>query len=159
MTQNNDSNAFSTTASDWQDMDWQAPHPFIWQHVVTADELDFLNHVNNKSYLVWMEQVAWKHSQSVGINHDTQKRLNRIMAVYENCMQYKASCYLGDELLIGTWVGEQKGYCLRTRNFQIIRPRDGKTVFTAQATYVCIDLKKHKPKPIPKAFIEPYQAR
>ncbi|WP_373019649.1 acyl-CoA thioesterase [Thiomicrorhabdus sp.] len=157
MTQNNDSTPLSTSSPDWQAFDWQAPDPFIHKHVVSEEELDFLNHVNNKSYVAWMEQVAWMHSLAVGINHDTQKRLNRIMAVYENCMQYKASCYLGDELLIGTWVGEQKGCCLRTRNFQIIRPRDGKTVFTAQATYVCIDLINHKPKPIPKEFIEPYR--
>ncbi|MEA3405114.1 MAG: acyl-CoA thioesterase [Pseudomonadota bacterium] len=136
---------------------WSHPNPFIYQHTVTQDELDFLGHVNNKTYLAWMEQVAWEHSKSVGITHDTQKQLNRIMAVYENTMKYHASCYLGDELLVGAWIGEQKGCCLRERHFQIIRKSDQKTVFTATVTYVCIDLTRHKPKPIPKAFIDPYR--
>ncbi|MDX1351909.1 MAG: acyl-CoA thioesterase [Thiomicrorhabdus sp.] len=138
-------------------LNWQYPDPFIFNYTVTDDDLDFLGHVNNKSYLAWMEQVAWQHAKSVGITHEKQRQLNRIMAVYENCMQYHASCYLGDELLIATWVGKQKGCCLRQRHFQIIRQSDQKTVFTAQATYVCIDLTDHKPKKIPKEFIQPYQ--
>jgi acyl-CoA thioester hydrolase len=138
-------------------LNWQAPYPpFIYPHTVTEDELDFLGHVNNKTYLAWMEKVAWAHAKSVGISHEKQRELNRIMAVYENCMQYLASCYLGDELLIATWIGETKGYCLRDRGFQIVRKSDEKTVFTATTTYVCIDLQNHKPKRIPKAFIEPY---
>ncbi len=135
---------------------WQSPQPFIHPHTVQDDELDFLQHVNNKTYLSWMEQVAWEHAKSVGISHEKQRELNRIMAVYENTMKYHAGCYLGDELLIGTWIGQQKGRCLRERHFQIIRQSDHKTVFTATATYVCIDLTTHKPKPIPKAFITPY---
>jgi len=138
-------------------LNWQYPKPFIYKHIVTQDDLDFLGHVNNKSYLAWMEQVAWQHAKSVGISHEKQRKLNRIMAVYENCMQYLASCYLGDELQIATWVGEQKGCCLRKRHFQIIRKSDQKTVFTAQATYVCIDLTQHKPRKIPDDFIKPYQ--
>lgn len=138
--------------------DWQCPYPpFIFEHTVTQDELDFLGHVNNKSYLAWMEMVAWEHAKSVGINQGLQKKLNRILAVYENCMQYQASCYLGDELMIATWIGEQQGCCRRKRHFQIIRKLDGKTVFTAEATYVCIDLMEHKPKRIPQEFIKPYQ--
>lgn len=130
--------------------------PFTFQHQVQADELDFLGHVNNKTYLAWMEMVAWEHAKAVGISYDLQKQLNRIMAVYENHMQYKASCYLGDVLQIKTWIGKPQGCCLRARLFEIVRLADNKTVFTAKATYVCIDLKNHKPKPIPKEFTDPY---
>lgn len=138
-------------------INWQYPNPFIYKHIVSQDDLDFLGHVNNKSYLAWMEQIAWEHAKAVGISHEKQRELNRIMAVYENCMQYLASCYLGDTLLIATWVGEQQGCCLRKRHFEIIREQDFKTVFTAQVTYVCIDLINHKPRKIPQAFILPYK--
>ncbi|WP_019555878.1 acyl-CoA thioesterase [Thiomicrorhabdus arctica] len=135
---------------------WQSSQPFIHGHTVQVDELDFLQHVNNKTYLTWMEQVAWLHSQSVGINHDTQKRLNRIMVIKEHRMFYHAGSYLDDELLIGTWLGEQKGCCVRERHYQIIRVGDGLTVFTATTEFVCVDLKNLRPKPIPEAFIAPY---
>ncbi len=140
-----------------QELNWQAPYPpFIFKHTVTADDLDFLGHVNNKSYLAWMEQVAWEHAKSVGISHEMQRKLNRIMAVYENHMHYLASCYEGDELLIGTWIGEREGCCKRKRFFQIIRQSDHKTVFSASATYVCIDLQNHKPRKVPPEYIDPY---
>lgn len=137
-------------------LNWQYPNPFIYQHSVAQNDLDFLGHVNNKSYLAWMEMVAWEHAKSVGISYQKQRELNRIMAVYENCMRYHASCYLGDKLLIATWVGEQQGCCLRKRHFQIIRKQDHKTVFSADATYVCIDLTHHKPRKIPTEFTAPY---
>lgn len=137
-------------------MNRQSPHSFIHAHTVQIDELDFLGHVNNKNYLTWMEQVAWLHSQSVGINHDKQKELNRIMVVKEHRMSYLAGCYLGDELLIETWLGEQKGACLRERHYQITRAADGLSVFTATSEFVCVDLKTLRPKRIPKEFIAPY---
>ena len=65
-------------------INWQYPNPFIYEHTVVENELDFLGHVNNKTYLNWMEQVAWAHAKSVGITHEKQRELNRIMAVYEN---------------------------------------------------------------------------
>ena len=131
--------------------------PFHVEHTVTEDELDFLGHVNNKVYLSWMEQVAWQHAKSVGISREMQERLNRILAVYENQMKYLGSCYGGDILNITTWIGEREGCCRRKRHFEITRLSDNKTVFTATATYVCIDLKTHKPKKIPAEFIELYQ--
>lgn len=146
-------------STDFDQLNWQHPTPFIYTHTVIEDELDFLGHVNNKSYLHWIEHVSWMHAKSVGTSHEQQKQLNRVMAVYENCMQYKASCYLGDELLIATWIGEQIGCCRRERYFQIIRKSDQKTVFTAQATYVCIDLKTHQPRRIPQEYITPYQTQ
>lgn len=125
-------------------------------YTVKESDLDFLGHVNNKAYLDWMEKVAWHHAQSVGIDKPLQKQLNRILAVYEHKMQYRASCYLGDELSLTTWIGKQIGCCQRERFFEFVRMADGKTVFQAQSLYVCITLDTHKPKKIPKEFIQPY---
>ncbi|MBF6057332.1 acyl-CoA thioesterase [Thiomicrorhabdus heinhorstiae] len=132
------------------------PHAFIQPYRVQAEDLDFLGHVNNKVYLHWMEQVAWQHSLAVGIDHALQKRLNRIMAVYEHHMHYLGGCYLDDELLIVTWLGEQIGCCKRERFYQILRARDKKLLFKARSVYVCIELDSHRPRPIPQEFTQPY---
>ncbi|NPA73038.1 MAG: acyl-CoA thioesterase [Gammaproteobacteria bacterium] len=137
-------------------MNWQTPHPFIISKTVEPDALDFLQHVNNKVYLEWMEQVAWQHSLSVGIDQTTQRNLNRIMVIKSHQMQYLAGAYLGDELLIATWLGKQVGCCLRERHTQIIREKDQKTIFAATSEFVCVDLKRLKPKRIPDEFIAPY---
>lgn len=129
---------------------------FCYSHTVTQDELDFLGHVNNKTYLHWMEMVAWEHAKSVGISHELQRKLNRIMAVYDNYMQYHASCYLNDELQILTWIETPIDCCRRKRFFEVIRKTDNKKVFSATSTYVCIDLKSHKARRVPKEFSLPY---
>lgn len=123
---------------------------------VQESDLDFLGHVNNKSYLDWMEKIAWAHAQSVGISHDMQKSLNRILAVYEHHMHYLGSCYAGDEIQLTTWVGEQLGCCRRERFYEFVRLKDNKTVFKAESVYVCISLDKHRPKKIPDEFIKNY---
>jgi len=125
-------------------------------YTVNTSDLDFLGHVNNKSYLDWMEKVAWHHAQSVGIDKPLQQQLNRILAVYEHHMHYLGSCYAGDELELRTWIGKQLGCCQRERCFEFVRIKDNKTVFKANSVYVCITLDTHRPKRIPKEFIAPY---
>ena len=124
---------------------------------VQKSDLDFLGHANNKSYLDWMEKVAWHHAQSVGIDKPLQRQLNRILAVYEHHMHYLGSCYESDEIELKTWIGEQIGCCQRERFFEFVRTRDNKTVFKACSIYVCITLNTHKPKRIPQEFIQPYR--
>lgn len=125
-------------------------------YTVKTTDLDFLGHANNKSYLDWMEQIAWHHAQSVGIDKPLQKQLNRILAVHQHSMHYLASCYAGDEIELSTWIGKQIGCCQRERFFEFVRLTDHKTVFKAQSIYVCITLDTHRPKKIPQAFIHPY---
>lgn len=125
-------------------------------YTVKSNDLDFLGHVNNKSYLEWMEKIAWAHAVSVGIDKPLQRKLNRILAIYEHRMQYLASSYQGDELELQTWIGKRVGCCQRERFFEFIRLKDQKSVFKAQSLYVCITLDHHRPRRIPPEFIEPY---
>ena len=126
---------------------------------VQPHDLDFLGHVNNKSYLDWMEQVAWRHAKSVGISTELQQQLNRILAVHQHQLNYHASCYLNDEIELRTWIGNQIGCCQRERFFEFYRDGGKKMVFSATSVYVCISLDTHKAKKIPQAFITPYQTQ
>jgi len=140
-------------------MRWQHPNPFIQEHIVTEDEIDRLNHVNNKTYLAWMEDVAWQHSFSVGIDEALIRELYKIMVIARHEMNFLRSCYLGETLCIGTWVSPPLGTKKRHRYFQIIRKKDKKTVFTAKSLWICIDLNNYKSTAIPIEMIEPYQSQ
>lgn len=138
-------------------MAWQHPKPFILQHTVNKDEIDHLNHVNNKVYLEWMEHISWQHSLSVGITMDVMRDLGKVMVIGQHELNYHAGCYLGDELEIGTWVTPPQSPRRRTRYYQIIRKSDGKTVFTGHTQWVCMDLETHKSTTMPELFITAYQ--
>lgn len=136
---------------------WRHPKPFIENHTVTEDEIDFLDHVNNKVYLNWMEHISWQHSLAVGIDESVQRQVGKIMVVRQHELNYRAACHLGDELLIGTWVGEQIGCCQRRRYYQVFRLSDGKEVFFGHTQWACMNLKTHQACKIPPEFITPYE--
>jgi acyl-CoA thioester hydrolase len=138
-------------------MKWQHPKPFILEHTVLTPEIDHLNHVNNKVYLEWMEKVSWAHSLAVGIDMALMEQLGKVMVIRQHELNYRAGCYLEDELLIGTWVSAPLSPRRRKRHYQIIRKSDAKTVFTGHTLWICMDLKTHKSCNMPSEFIEAYR--
>lgn len=136
---------------------WSFSKPFVLEHKVEADEIDFLNHVNNKVYLGWMEHIAWQHSLSVGIDYAKQQEENKIMVVRQHELNYLHACVQGDELLMGTWLGERIGCCQRKRHYEIFRKSDGKKVFDGHTIWICMDMKTQRACKIPDAFIKAYQ--
>lgn len=137
-------------------MKWQHPSPFILEHTVSEEDLDFLRHVNNKKYLNWLEWASWQHSLSVGIDQALQQKVGKIMVVKQHELNYHAGCFLDDELLIGTWVGGQIGCCQRKRFYQIFRQSDQRLVFSGHTLWACMDLKTYRASVIPDEFIQPY---
>lgn len=136
---------------------WKHPNTFVMEHTVNQDEIDFLNHVNNKVYLAWIEEVSWKHSLAVGVNEDTHKQEGKVMVIKEHLLKYHAGCFLGDRLIIGTWVGEMIGTRKRKRHFEIYREKDGRMVFSGHTIWACMDLETYRGCDIPEPFITPYQ--
>lgn len=132
------------------------PVPFTQAHQVTEEEIDFLNHVNNQVYLNWMIEIAWQHSLSVGIDSELQKKLGKIMVVKQHELNYHAAAYLGDQLQIKTWVGEQQGCCSRKRYYEMIRESDQRKIFSGHTVWVCMDLNTRKACEIPNEYVKPY---
>lgn len=134
----------------------QGPIPFIEEHIVTEDEIDFLDHVNNQVYLDWMIKISWQHSLAVGIDHDLQQQLGKIMVVKQHELNYHAPAYQNDKLIISTWIGEPEGCCTRKRYYQIIRESDQRKIFSGHTVWVCMDLATKKASQIPSEFINAY---
>ncbi|MFD2824565.1 acyl-CoA thioesterase [Lacinutrix iliipiscaria] len=78
-------------------MDYKKP----FQHtvIVSHDDLDDLNHVNNIRYLKWIEDIArahWKQIASEEIYN------SYYWIVRQHLVDYKASAHLHDEVIITT---------------------------------------------------------
>ena len=78
------------------------------------------------------------------------------MAVVRHEIDYLASAYEQDELVMGTWIVDWDERLKMNRRFQLIRPADGVTLLRAQTTFVCIELSSGRPKRMPAEFIEGY---
>lgn len=137
-------------------MSWDQAQTFVIDLQVQSGDIDELGHANNAVYVTWLEQCAWRHSQSLGLDIGDYRRLDRAMAVLRHEIDYLAAAYQGDLLQLGTWISESDQRLKMKRNFQLVRPADGTTLLRAQTTFVCIELSSGKPKRMPPEFIDGY---
>lgn len=132
------------------------PSHFYSEYSVQAADIDLHQHVNNKVYLSWMEELAWQHSLAVGINAETHQAHQKIMVVKQHQLNYHHAAKRGDILLLKTWVDKPIGCCQRLRHYQFIRKTDQAQVFSAQTLWVCMSTTTQKAAKLPKAFNQPY---
>jgi len=138
-------------------LSWDRSNPHTLVMRVEPVDIDELGHANNAAYVRWMERCAWQHSQSLGLGLVEYRELDRAMAVLRHEIDYQAAAYLGDEIVVATWI-IASDYKLRlTRHFQILRPADKVTLLRANSTFVCIELSTGRPRKMPVAFTAGYR--
>jgi acyl-CoA thioester hydrolase len=133
---------------------WDLPNPYLMTITVQASETDRLGHTNNQVYLKWLEQISWQHIESLGMDWPLHERLSRAMAITRTEIDYLASSYKDDDLLLATWISSSDQRITSSRRFQLVRLSDHKTIIKAQSFYACIDLKTGRPARMPKEFID-----
>jgi acyl-CoA thioester hydrolase len=136
---------------------WDAATPFTQAVTVQAADIDEFGHTNNVVYLSWLEKVAWAHSQSLGLGMDDYRHLGAGCVARKHELEYLAPTFAGEELLAGTWIHENDGRLSMWRAYQIVRPRDGRTVLRGRTHWVCVDLKTGKPRRMPPEFVAAYR--
>lgn len=137
-------------------MNWDIANPFITHINVTAANIDQLGHVNNAVYVTWLEQCAWQHSGSLGLNLAIYQQLDRAMVVIRHEIDYLASAFVNDQLQLATWISELDKKLRITRQFQLISQQQKKTILRAKTIFCCIQLSTGKPKKMPDEFIIRY---
>lgn len=137
---------------------WDIERPFIKAITVGAEHLDAFGHTNNVMYLRWLEDVAWAHSNALGLSMADYTRLNTGCVVRRHELDYLAPTFAGDELHSATWIHENSGRLDMWRRYQIIRASDAKTVLRGTSQWVCVDMQTGRPKRQPPEFIAAYRA-
>lgn len=136
---------------------WDHPAPHVFAMTVGHESIDVMGHANNVEYLRWLEHVAWDHSTALGLDWAAYQRLDRAMVARRTELEYLAAAFEGDELLIGTWIVENDGKVSITRQYQLVRPRDAKTLLRGRTQWVCVDISQGKARRMPPEFVNGYQ--
>lgn len=137
---------------------WDRPRPFTLALRPEAADIDGLNHTNNAVYVRWCEQVAWAHSEALGLALADYHRLDRAMAIRRGEYDYLLPTVLGDQLRLATWLTASDGRLTMERRFQLVRPADGATVLRARWQLVCIEASSGRPRRMPAEFCQAYLA-
>lgn len=136
---------------------WDHPDPHRIAMTVGHESIDVMGHANNVEYLRWLEHVAWDHSGALGLDWAAYRRLDRAMVARRTELEYLAAAFEGDELLLGTWIVENDQRVSITRQYQIVRVKDAKTLLRGRTQWVCVEISTGKPKRMPPEFVHGYR--
>jgi acyl-CoA thioester hydrolase len=104
-------------------------------------DIDFLGHVNNVTYLRWVQDAATAHWTASAPAED-QAKLMWIVLRHE--IDYKRAALPGDGIIARTWVGAATR--VRFERFtEILRASDRAVLASAKTTWCPIDVHTMKP--------------
>jgi acyl-CoA thioester hydrolase len=123
-------------------------------------DLDLQRHVNNATYLSYMETASLEAVEKVGLSFQSVLEQN-IGAVQQwSHVLYQGQAAVSDELEITTYVSEV-GTTSYIAHYMITRQGDGAILTRGHTRWVWIDLATQKPRPIPtmlRAGLDEYTA-
>lgn len=123
------------------------PKIYSYQFTVPEHVIDANGHVNNITYVQWMQDVAVRHSEAQGCTQDRYRHLGSSWVVRAHQVEYLRPAYAGEDIEILTWVCHMK----RTRSLRRYRFRrvgDDTTLVRAETDWVYVDSTTGKPKTI-----------
>lgn len=132
------------------------PAIYRWVHVVTSDEIDEQNHVNNLEYLKWTQTAAVEHSAAQGWTPERYREEGSAWVVRSHAIEYLSAAVEGDRIEVVTWVsGFRKVTSLR--KFRIIRPTDGVLLARAETDWAYIGSEHNVPRRIPDELKDSFE--
>lgn len=109
---------------------------------VSEEHLDELNHVNNITYLKWVQDASEVHWDLLA---DDTIKSQVLWMVLRHEIDYKGQAFLHDDIKVITWVGESAGVkSIRYVNFY----KQDKIVASCKTTWCLLDKSTLKPKRI-----------
>ena len=132
------------------------PAIFEYQLRVTTDEIDGQGHVNNVSYVRWMQDAAVAHSRAQGWNSTRYQEIGCGWVARRHTIEYLRPAYAGEEINVLTWVADMKKITSR-RKYRVIRPEDNAVLAVAETNWAFVNAESSLPKRIPGELRDAFQ--
>lgn len=116
--------------------------------LVSENEIDELNHVNNMHYLKYVQNAAKIHWEKLS-NHTINKKY--VWVVLRHEIDYIMPAKLNDRLTVTTWIG--KSYGVKSERFVEIKKED-KIVIKAKTIWCLLAKKTMRPVRIPSEILQ-----
>lgn len=126
--------------------------PFYDSLYVESSAIDDLNHVNNLNYIEWVQRVSQKHWEEKAEN-EIQEKYGWV--VLNLNIDYKAPAFLGEELLLKTYILNYKGV-RSERQTEIYRKADQVLLAKAKVLWCLVDKEKQRPQRITEEIVKPF---
>lgn len=117
---------------------------YVHRRTVVEDDLDDLHHVNNVRYVQWIQDIAKEHWE-VRATDELKKQF--IWVVIRHEIDYKKQAFLGDEILIETYVGETT-FVTSERFVNIKKASTGEVLVATKSNWCLLDASSKRPTKI-----------
>ena len=117
-----------------------------------AQDIDALGHVNNVVYLRWMQQAAHAHWEAAA---PAALRRSVHWVVIRHEIDYKAPGFVGESLVVRTWVGAATAATWE-RHTEVRRQDDDKLLARCRSVYVALDPVTSRPRRVDAELQAPF---
>ena len=114
--------------------------------IIPKNAIDENGHVNNVTYVQWMQDAAVEHYASIG-GIEAQGP-DATWVVREHRIEYFLPAFENEEMEIKTWV-EDIRRVRSLRKYVFLRKADGKVLVNGEPDWVFVDVKTGRPLAIP----------
>ncbi len=133
------------------------PPPDVFKmcrHVEWRD-IDGAQHVNNATYVAYLEECAVQVALAYGwpMARMMEARFGIVARRYR--IEYRIPALMGDELELSTWVSDVKRVTA-IRHYTIKRVADGELLARAHVMWVWVDLDSGRPVRVPAGFLDDF---
>lgn len=115
--------------------------------IIPKSAIDENGHVNNVTYVQWMQDIAVEHYASIG--GVTAQGFDATWVVREHKVEYFMPAFEDEEIEIKTWV-EDIRRVRSLRKYEFTRKNDGKVLVKGETDWVFVDTKTGRPLAIPQ---------
>jgi acyl-CoA thioester hydrolase len=119
----------------------ETPEAFELAIQVQPADIDEIGHVNNVTYVRWVQDAAAAHWRAAAPAADQAKLL---WIVLRHEIDYKQAAYLGDAVIVRTWVGTASRVRFE-RHTEVLRGSDRSLLAKARTVWCPIDARSGKP--------------
>jgi len=117
-------------------------------HSVRTDETSALvPHANNVVILSWIDAAASVHGDLAGASRASLAERGRMWFVARHEVDYLGEAFVGDRIVIATWV-EELGRTSLVRATRIFRAADAVPLVRARSRWALVDLSTRRPTAI-----------
>ena len=120
---------------------------YIYQHTVTAEEIDELNHAGNYHYIKWMQDAAIAHSTANGWSPQKYNDLGSGWVARSHKVTYLKPAYEGETIEVKTWVANMRS-AVSLRCYEISNA-NGEMLATAETDWAFVNYARKRPTRIP----------
>ena len=122
-------------------------------YTVQQQDIDELNHVSNIKYVEWIQEISKEHWDS--ITRNTPLATDFYWVVANHNIDYQASAFLGEELILETFVERyEKAYSYR--RVKVMRKDNRKTIMTALTKWCLFSRQSHRICRITDEMMRPF---